>query len=476
VLLRKTITHILLAGCLLLFNGNIATAEPGPGRGKITNPVICLADSAQSYSLFLPSYYNEDDIWPVIFLFDPAGMGMRAMELFAPSAEEFGYILAASNTTENGPWDSFLIGANAMFRDVEGRFKIDPYRRYTAGFSGAAEAASGLAVMYDGIIGVIGCGSGFSPNYAPHFDVDFHYIGLIGDRDSHYQEMQNLGKVLERYHVDYFIQVYPGGHDWPPEPVIRDAFFWLEFKAMKHDIIAINDGMVARFYNENVLVVDSLENNGDTPGAYAVAQKIIVFLDGLKRMSDLVERKDKLYQSGQFAEFKAGLERIAMREKLITESYTEAFKAYKLSYADGMTPSQPLKWWKKEIKNANSMVRNNKNPLDTLLGWRIIDFIRRNAYSFYKSVEGTELYPVAIKYLEIWKAADPEAISPYYFSAVYYTRYNKYDKAIENIHQAVNFGLEDPTILQNDPVLQLLTGEPEYNAILDYLWARQDPE
>lgn len=449
---------------------------PGDGftRGEITHTVICEADSTQSYSLFLPSYYVEDEPWPVIFLFDPAGNGLRALELFKPSAEEFGYILAASNTTENGPWDSFLTGANAMFRDVEARFSIDPYRRYTSGFSGAAEAASGLAVLYDGIIGVIGCGAGFSPNYAPHFDIDFHYLGLIGDRDAHYQEMQNLDLLLKRYNVDHYIMTFAGGHDWPQEGLIREALLWLQFKAMKHDIIAIDDGMVVKFYQEHIQLIDSLEGSGEIPQAYAMAQKVLTYLDGLKRMNDLVKRKDDLYKSPAYARFKADQERISIREKVLTDTYLEAFDVYKMSFADGMTPAQPVKWWEKQVRAAQDMANSAKNPLDQLLGLRIIDFIWRTAYAYYKSVDGTEFYPVAINYLDIWKAAQPDGISPYFFSAVYYTRFNRYDKAIGNIRLAVRNGLEDPWVLENDPDLQHLGAEPGFKAILQDLWALQE--
>jgi hypothetical protein len=441
--------------------------------GEKPDLVLCAMDSTQSYALFIPSRYKGEEPWPVIYLFDPEGDGLQAVELFAPLAEEFGYILAGSNISQNGPWENILMAADAMFRDVESKYNIDPYRIYTAGFSGAAEAASSIAVMYDKVMGVIGCGAGFSPNYAPHFDIDFHYIGLIGDRDFHYQEMQKLEQVLTRHKIDHYILVSPGGHDWPPLPVIRESFVWLQFKAMKHDIIAIDDGMVARYYNDHIRSIDSLEAAGNIPEACNQSEKVLAFLSDLKRMGDLEARQQSYRNSPEMTDYRVKQDNISVLEQAFISTYSEAFKAYKMSYADGMTSVQPLSWWKKQVKMANDLVETETDPMKILLGRRLVDFIWRNAYFYYKTVDGTELDPIAIKYLDIWKIAQPGSISAYFFSALYYTRYNKNAKAIENIRRAVANGLADPVILEQDPVLQRLNNEPQYLTIIQHLEAEQ---
>src|SRR3954468_5338418 len=40
-------------------------------RGKLVEKVICAADPAQSYALYVPSAYTQDKNWPVIYCFDP---------------------------------------------------------------------------------------------------------------------------------------------------------------------------------------------------------------------------------------------------------------------------------------------------------------------------------------------------------------------------------------------------------------------
>jgi tetratricopeptide (TPR) repeat protein len=451
----------------------LAGKMPFP-KGKVTSPVICDADSLHTYSVYLPSYFDEEEVWPVIFIFDPAGLGKQAMEYFAPGAEEFGYILAASNTTENGPWDSFLRGANAMFEDVEKKFPVDDYRRYTAGFSGSAEAASGLAVMYDGIIGVIGCGSGFSPNYAPHFDIDFHYFGIIGNRDFHYQQMQKLQQSLAKHNIEHYIEVYPGGHEWPPASVIREAYLFMEFKAMKHYLARLSDGLIMNFYTDHMKMADSLEAAGDIPGAYRETIKILTYLDDLKRLDQVEEKKNRYLKSPLLQQHMEEVNRTATLEKAYIDTYLRAFDSFKQSYIDGMTPTQPIKWWKKQIKAVDHMITGKNAGSDSLLGYRLKDFIWRTAYAYFKSVEGTGFYSLAIQYLDIWKLVQPGTISAYYFSAKYYIYFGRTDKAINSLKMAVKNGLRDPLLLENEPIFERLHDDPGYRSILQQLWAGQD--
>ena len=62
------------------------------------------------------------------------------------AAEQYGYIVAASNNSRNGPYDVSTAAAQAMSTDVGRRFSIDPQRVYLAGMSGGARVATGIAL------------------------------------------------------------------------------------------------------------------------------------------------------------------------------------------------------------------------------------------------------------------------------------------------------------------------------------------
>jgi len=51
----------------------------------------------------LPSYYGPEKQWPIIYIFEHAARGRLPVGIFKKTAEEFGYILMASNNSRNGP-------------------------------------------------------------------------------------------------------------------------------------------------------------------------------------------------------------------------------------------------------------------------------------------------------------------------------------------------------------------------------------
>ena len=120
------------------------SAEEIP-RGQVVAKVVCRADATQSYALYLPSAYDPRRAWPVLYCFDPGGRGRVPVELFEAAAEKFGYVIAGSNNSRNGPWEDSVKAIEAMVRDTGGRFSLDGGRRYSAGFSGGARVATAVA-------------------------------------------------------------------------------------------------------------------------------------------------------------------------------------------------------------------------------------------------------------------------------------------------------------------------------------------
>src|SRR5664279_505910 len=105
--------RLLPSGALLLllaqtvFSGSQQSVAPPYQNlplGSILERVICSSQPDQSYSLYLPSNYTSDRSWPIVYSFDPAARGKIPVELQKEGAERFGYILAASNNSRNGPW------------------------------------------------------------------------------------------------------------------------------------------------------------------------------------------------------------------------------------------------------------------------------------------------------------------------------------------------------------------------------------
>ena len=129
--------------------------------GQIIDDVVCAKDASQHYALYLPPNYTPDRQWPLILAFDPGGRGKCPLEHYLAAAEKYGYIVAGSNVSRNGSWSVSMGAAQAMGADVTARFSIDEKRIYTAGMSGGARVAMGLAMGSPKVIaGVIASSAG----------------------------------------------------------------------------------------------------------------------------------------------------------------------------------------------------------------------------------------------------------------------------------------------------------------------------
>jgi poly(3-hydroxybutyrate) depolymerase len=216
---------VRLLACLLAPAFAVAADLP---PGQLIPDVRCAADASQSYALYLPSNYAATRPWSVIFLFDPGARGSRGVERFQAAAEKYGYIVAGSNNSRNGPWEASITAALAMMNDAGMRLAIDPQRMYTAGLSGGARVAMKLAMDTGRFAGVIASSAGF-PDFQPRKSVAFDVFGTAGTEDFNYIEMLEVDRTLTSPHR---LAVFEGGHTWLPAGVAMEAVEWLEIRAM----------------------------------------------------------------------------------------------------------------------------------------------------------------------------------------------------------------------------------------------------
>jgi predicted esterase len=195
--------------------------------------VVCSADSKQSYALYLPSSFSSTRTWPIIYVFDPAARGRVAVEAIQPAAERFGYLVAASNNSRNGPTGDSAQAANAMWRDTQQRLPIAEQRRYLAGMSGGARLATSIALScQDCVAGVIANAAGFPFGAEPTRGMKFAYYAAVGNADFNYGEFVDLRRKLDTAGVRYRIRIFDGQHGWAPADVWIEVLNWMDIQAM----------------------------------------------------------------------------------------------------------------------------------------------------------------------------------------------------------------------------------------------------
>jgi len=251
--------------------------------GRIIDAVKCAADPSQSYALFVPSSYSAGRLWPVIFAFDPAARGRIPVERYQAAAETYGYIVAGSHNSRNGSWTASMMAAQATVTDVTTRFMIDPARIYTAGMSGGARVALGVALASGQVAGVIASSAGY-PDSKSRKTVPFAIFSTAGNEDFNFLEMRRLDRELTSPH---YLAVFEGGHVWLPSELATEAVEWMEIQAMKSGRKPRDPARLDAIYAKRAAGVSAKTSGKET---LLALEAVVADFGGLKDVSELAAR------------------------------------------------------------------------------------------------------------------------------------------------------------------------------------------
>ena len=236
---------LFLVAVAALLHASAVLAQDLP-RGQVIDDVKCAADPAQSYAVYLPSNYSRDRTWSLLIAFHPAARGRAMVDTYRAAAERYGYIVAGSNNSRNGPWSLADASLRAMSADLEQRFSIDVNRLYLTGLSGGARVAMQVALGSKIVAGVIASSAGY-PDSKPRKSLPFVVFGTAGTEDFNYLELRMLDRALTTPHR---VAIFEGGHTLPPDQVALDAIEWLELQAMKSGRKTRDEALIDRLFDK----------------------------------------------------------------------------------------------------------------------------------------------------------------------------------------------------------------------------------
>src|SRR5690606_35901933 len=93
----------VLVFVLLLITCNTKAQELRLQTGVVTDSIV-VPGTEDTYAIYLPKEFTLQKNWPVVFVFDPGAKGKNAISYFIEAAEEYQYVILASNAVKNGPY------------------------------------------------------------------------------------------------------------------------------------------------------------------------------------------------------------------------------------------------------------------------------------------------------------------------------------------------------------------------------------
>jgi hypothetical protein len=393
---------ILMAACLPLLS-RPAPAQVAPGSlpvGTIIPNVACSADSKQSYALYLPSSFSSARKWPVIYVFDPAARGKVAVEAIKPAAEKFGYIVAASNNSRNGPMGDSAQAANAMWQDTQQRFPVAEQRRYVAGMSGGARLATSIALSCQGCVaGVIANAAGFPFGAEPTRTMKFAYYAAVGNADFNYGEFVDLRRKLDTVGARYRIRIFDGQHGWAPPEVWIDALNWMDMQAMSAGTMPRDPSRIQQTVASALANARKFQSQNNLLAALREYQSLVRDFRGLAEVSSaeasLAEpAKNKAVKTAEKEEASALDQQAQMTASLSAQMQAIATSnRYQVDVADLKNSIADLK--KRAADSRNS------NELKALVVRRALGQLVVEAYESGQRTLDEKNYRVALVYFDL---------------------------------------------------------------------------
>jgi dienelactone hydrolase len=457
-----------IAACLLLAAAQSPPAADAPDlpRGQVVGKVACKSNPGQSYALYLPSRYVPDRPWPILYAFDAGARGALPVERFREAAERYGYIVVGSNNSHNGPTTIADEALRAMLADTGSRFSLDGRRVYATGFSGGARVAVMAGLALGGkAAGVIGCAAGFPPSVEPSASLPFAYFGTVGTDDFNYPELVQLDETLAKLRVPHQLEVFEGGHDWPPVAACTRAIEWMELQAMRSAIRPTDAAMVDAILDRAVAEARADEDSHHLVQAFERYSAISEDFAGLRDVAPFAQK------ARQLAGTKEVRSALAERRDSITGQRSAEASIGRLfeHVASGQERALAVRELAAALDDLRRQGKEPRNGAARMAARRVLteSWSQLNE-AISEDFERNDVALAAAR-LELMAHIRPENAQVDYQLARALARGGRKKAAVEALQRAVRKGFKDVAALEREADFASLTGEDGFRAVVALL-------
>jgi len=470
---------VTLMFLILAFTAAVAQTNPAPPplpTGQIIDSVPCIADSSQTYALYLPSNYTPAKTWPIIYAFDPLAYGKVPVKLYQDAAEKYGYIIAASNNSRNFQADAASKAAQAIWEDTHARLTLDSRRTYMMGFSGGARVATTLALRCGpcAIAGVISHGAGYPVSFPASEKDHFAYFAFIGDQDFNWPEVTELAREKEDWGAAYRVRVFPGEHQWAPPAIFAEAIEWMQLKAMQAGTVPLDPAFIDQLFAKTQKEAGDAVQRNDTLAQFEAYRSLASDFSGLKDVSQYQAKLTALKTSpGMKQALKKERDAIDQQRSLthqissqisqVGEADLDTQAALRTNIVDGMSG----------LKNKAEHAKNDETRLVLL---RSFNDLWAQGIEAGQSELASKRFSRAEYYFQLMSSISPNEAWPVLLLAETSAARGDKKHALKDLHEAVKRGLKNPDAIDKDTNLATLHSEPEFQQIVAELKAKRDSQ
>jgi dienelactone hydrolase len=419
--------------------------------GKIIPRVACASAPDQTYALYLPSYFTRDRLWPVLLALDPAARGAVPVELAKDAAEKYGYIVAGSNNSRNGPFTPSYQAAAAVAQDVSRRFPVDGKRFYLTGFSGGARAAVVVArLCKDCAAGVFLHGAGFpsDPDYRPQKSDSLAVFSAIGMLDFNYSEVIPLQEEFGSLGMTHRLRRWDGPHNWAPPEAWIEALEWFDLVAMRRGVLQRSDAFIAQQLAARTARAREREAAGDLYAAWQECRDIARDFAGLADPTAAAARAAVLERNPQMQQQRDAERNAIADERRILQAFDRAFARFLNLPAERLDARAAVESEVESLRRRRDREAEG-GAAASPVSERAFTQVSARLFEAGDHARREKDYPLAILEFELWAKLLPTQPFPHYHLARTHSLAGRKKDALRALRRAVELGFNRPDALHH---------------------------
>lgn len=447
--------------------------------GRIVERVVSSADPDQAYALFLPSSFDGDREWPVLFLLDARGRALLPLRLYREAAERYGYVvLSAYGTYSDGPIEPNERALDALLADAQERWRADTRRLYLVGFSGTARMSWIFARLLRGhVAGIVGYGATLpshvdAKEFAELAEGPFSFFGGSGHADFNHDETVALRSELEPLGIPSQVRHWEGGHGWPPAQVATASVEWMEAHAMAAGLTETRPVWLEARRDAGLAHAEALVGEGRLLEARERLRALLQMLRGMVEVESVEERLRQLEASDAY---RRALEDHRARARRHRELRARLGRLSLAAWKDDDPPD--VERWVERLEIEELLTRaGSDDRAEAAAARRVLeDFASHLSFSLARSWTGVGKFEHARAALEVAEAIFPERRARLCYSRALV--FAVQGEAAETLEQAECVLRASPAAalrLLAEPALDFLAGDPRLEGLRERAGGR-DP-
>lgn len=447
---------------LFLVVTQVSAQEFTVKKGMVVDSLKVSDSLSETYALYLPSEFQGEKNWPVLFLFDGEGRGRSAAQLFRSAAEEQGYLLISSNniSVENEISENLEI-AKRLINNSANTFPLDIRMVAAAGSMEGGKVASIIPVIYNDILGAIAVG-----NHWVNLDMfekkkEFTFIGIAGDEQYTSAGIKFTAELLRTFKFPSQVYSFEGDMDWPKNGTISSAVGSLTLEAMRKGFRSADRDLIEQLFNADLLHANKMVSNVRLVEAMEFLELMEDKYKGLHDLAEVEEKQKQIRRSRNFVSQEKEYTEVEEKEMRLMEDFI-----YYLG-ADIQTANfENLGWWNYQKIQLDSL--SGKSGPEGKMAKRLIGFIDYLAENAEKELEEEHASLDKMMIANIIQTIyNPKNFKAYKKIISLSAQDNDFSTALFYLEEMLKHGYKNQDALYDIEGTLGLRLTPEFNAIIE---------